>query len=295
VEMPEQVSGCVESGVGLKPGYVLSLAGHRLWLTGAPFPVVQSACGWMCPPAHAVPAGEAAGWNVCVEPMERDTAPAAPSTWSCLLGDYGWPRLAMAESDSVSASAIGQYRPQDAFVQIAVDRNEHATRVRVPVDGVHSARWVDWLVRTFFGGALLTDGWQLLHAAAVSFDSRVVLLGGPPGAGKSSLAHLLCRELGAAFLGDDLVFATADAGRDVRAIGWPTRVSLPLELAGTLEGGLLDRRHVSPTWHRERRLASPAEYCATYSIARGTPGPVAAVVLLGRDDSSSGLSHLGPV
>lgn len=277
---PKQVAGSADGGEKSESDYVLSLSRHRLRLTGAPSPVVQGICAWMCPPAQSLPAGETVGWTVYVEPMPSETAPVMPAAWSCLLGDYGWPRLAMTASAARTVRAVGQYRPGDALVQIAVDRDECSTRVRVPVDAVQAARWVGWLVRAYFGGALLTDGWLLLHAAAISFDGRVVLLGGAPGAGKSSLAHVLCQELGAAFLGDDLVFVAPTVGGGVQAIGWPTRVSLPIELAGPVDGAVLDSRHVSPTWYRERWLAHPAEYCAAYGFSRGTAGRVAAVLLL---------------
>lgn len=292
MEVSSQLSDCVGDGVCPEPDIVLSLAGHRLRLTGSPVPVVQGARAWMCPPAHLLPVGETASWTVCVEPMVSKGAPAAAAAWTCLLGDYGWPRLATTVSTARSAGAVGQYRPEDALVQIAVDRVERLTHVCVPVDGVHPARWVDWLARAYFGGRLLEEGWLLLHAAAVSFEGRVVLLGGVPGAGKSSLAHVLCRELGAAFLGDDLVFVTASVDRGVQAIGWPTRVSLPIELAGDLGGARFDSRHVSPTWHRERWLSSPAEYCAAHGISRGVPGLVAAVVLLDHDGNGLTLGQL---
>lgn len=292
MDAPKQVSGNVDDGVSPTPEFVLSVAGRRVKLTGTPLKAVQGACTWMCPPAQSMPVEETADWVVFVEPMAVEAAPVMPATWSVLLGDYGWPRLERTVSAAGSTIAVGQYRPQDALATITVDRDTRSTRVLVPAGATHAARWVDWLVRAYFGGVLLTDGWLLLHAAAVSFGGRVVLLGGAPGAGKSSLAHVLCRELGASFLGDDLVFVAPGADRSIEAIGWPTRVSVPLELAGAPDGSNLDRRHVSPTWHRERWLASPAEYCAAYGISREGSGRVAAVVLLERDDEGADLGLL---
>lgn len=273
-------------------GCVLSLGGRRLRLAGQPAAFVRSACARLCPPATVLPVTEFAEWGVDVEPMSPDAALATPTTWSCVLGEHGWPRLALTATASASASAVGQYVRDDELAEILVDRDERLTRVCVPVGSVQAMRWVDWLLRAFFGGGLLTGGWLLLHTAAVSFDGRVVLLGGAPGAGKSSLTHFLCRDLGAAFLGDDLTFAAPTAGGGVLAMGWPTRVSLPIELASSLDGALLDSRLVSPTWQRERWLVGPSEYCAAFGFPRAALGRVAAVLLLDRDGDGLDLAQL---
>lgn len=273
-------------------GCVLSLAGRRLRLAGQPDAFVRSACARVCPPAAVLPITETAEWSVHVEPIPPDGALTAPATWSRVLGDHGWPRLALTATAYACASAVGQYGRGDELAEIVVDRDERLTRVRVPAGSVQAIRWVDWLLRAYFGGALLRGGWVFLHAAAVSFDGRAVLLGGAPGVGKSSLAHLLCRDLGAAFLADDLVFIAPTVGTSVQAVGWPTRVSLPIHLAAPFDGALIDSRQVSSNWRRERWLASPAEYCATYGLSRAASGRIAAVLLLDRTGDGVELAQL---
>ncbi len=67
----------------------------------------------------------------------------------------------------------------------------------------------------------------LVHqASAVAIDGRAVLIEGPPGSGKSSLALALI-ERGAGLIGDDAVTLTAKAGRLI--------ASAPPNIAGLLE------------------------------------------------------------
>jgi len=95
----------------------------------------------------------------------------------------------------------------------------------------------------------------VLQASAVAIEGRALLLFGPPGAGKSSLALALI-ERGAGLIGDDAITLTPDGGRlvaspppniagliEVRGVGLihmppaaPTPVALALELgAGPVE------------------------------------------------------------
>lgn len=272
----------------LGSGFVLSLAGRRLRLAGGPDAVRQSALARMCPPAEVVPYTEHADWTVNVDSIERGAEPAMPTAWSCVLGDRGWPRLAATSN----ASAVGQYCPNDALVAITANHELRRTEVCLPAGESEAARWVDWLVRTYFAGEMFATGWVLLHAAAVCFAGKVVIIGGESGAGKSSLTHLLCRDHGAAFLADDLVFVRSADDGNVQVVGWPTRVSLPIHLAWPADGARVDSRQMSSAWRRERSLTSPAVYCALYGIPRAGSGDASVLLLLDRTGAGVELARL---
>ena len=112
-----------------------------------------------------------------------------------------------------------------------------------------------WLARVYFGSRLLAEGWRMLHAAAVTVDAGAVLVLAGPWGGKSTLVHRACREHGAAFLADDLVFL----GEDGTLVGWPTRVALPVSLCTGVEIPRRQRRVVDGQL-RDRALFAPPEY-----------------------------------
>jgi len=279
-------------GSGRDRGCVLSLAGRSLRLEGGPEAVANGVVARMCPPAEVAASVGDADWTVSVDALMSGGEPAMPTSWSFVLGDRGWPRLAPTPNSGASAGGVGQYHPNDPLAVITADYERRLTEVHLPDGESDAARWVDWLVRTYFAAALLANDWVLLHAAAVCFGGQAVIIGGESGAGKSSLAHLLCQNLGAEFLADDLVFVGPGGEGAVQVVGWPTRVSLPTRLAAPAEGAHLESRRVSSSWHRERSLTSPAVYCAAYGITRAASGRAAAVVLLDRTGRGAELGQL---
>jgi len=273
-------------------GQTLILAGHRLRLSGTATGEIAAACAWMCPPARIDAPEETAEWTLiadwCSPPGSLS---AQPGQWTLRLGERGWPRLALADTGSGWSVVVGQYRRGEELVRIEADRQAQTTRVLIPAALAGSARWVGWLVRVFFGTRMLAGGWLLLHAASVGMGGRAVLIGGAAGAGKSSLAHLACAQLGAAFMADDLTFI-GRTSQGVGALGWPTRVCLPADLMEPGEGMDHELHDVSSTWRRQRWVLSPSQYSAATRFRRGGLAPVAAAVLLEREGVGGRLEGL---
>jgi hypothetical protein len=272
-------------------GQTLILAGHRLRLSGTATGEIAAACAWMCPPAR-IDAHETAEWTViadwCSPPC---SLPAQPRQWTLRLGERAWPRLAVADTGPGWAVVAGQYRRGEELVRIEADRQARTTRVLIPAALAGSVRWVGWLVRVFFGTRMLAGGWLLLHAASVGMGGRAVLIGGAAGAGKSSLAHLACAQSGAVFMADDLTFI-GRTPQAVGALGWPTRVCLPVDLMEPGEGTDHELHDMSSAWRRERWVLSPSQYSAATRFRRGGTAPVAATVLLERDGAGRRLESL---
>ncbi|QOC93854.1 hypothetical protein [Micromonospora craniellae] len=146
----------------------------------------------------------------------------------------------------------------------------------------------------FFGTRLLADGWQLVHASAVSIDTddgpRAVLFLAAPCGGKSTLAHRAGVELRAGLLADDLVLLRVSSA-GIAAIGWPTRVSVPTEL---LDAAVRENTSGGPMvetlvrGRRRRRLVlSPPEYAAMSGVDRSGPTRLGAIVVASRTDAAS--------
>jgi hypothetical protein len=106
----------------------------------------------------------------------------------------------------------------------------------------------------------------MLHAAAVTVDAGTVLVLAGPWGGKSMLAHRACREHGAAFLADDLVFLCEDG----TVVGWPTRVALPVSLCTDIEIPRRQRRVVDGQL-RDRVLFTPSEYRRAFAVRSAGP------------------------
>jgi HprK-related kinase B len=87
------------------------------------------------------------------------------------------------------------------------------------------------LINATFAKAVMRRGYVLLHAAAVSWRDRAVVLAGPPGAGKSTVA-LHCVEHGLRFVSNDRVLAKLTGGGP-HIIGYPKQ---PRVNPGTLLG-----------------------------------------------------------
>jgi HPr kinase/phosphorylase len=86
--------------------------------------------------------------------------------------------------------------------------------------GASPARWQRFLVAQVLPLAAAVNGLEVMHASAVALDGAAVVLLGPAGAGKTTLAMALC-ELGAGFLADDVVALEPAADRLLAHPGSP--------------------------------------------------------------------------
>ena len=266
----------------------LVLDAFRVRVVGSAMDEVEAVRAWMCPPAHLDDDVETPDWTLLLE--DTDLRPPAPAR-SAMFGIKGWPRLSVAEGDGDRIDVVGQYRRDDPWVYISVDRQARRTAVSVPrgLDG--PLRWAAWLVRVFFGTRMVATGWRLLHSSCVALRGKAVVIGGAAGVGKSSLAHLGCAQLGAEFLSDDLTLV-ARVGRAATAVGWPTRVCPPSDLMTTWPGATRETRAIGPDWRRDRWVLGPAEHAAATGFRRGGQAPVAAVVLLEREPTATGVDAI---
>lgn len=279
---------CLPPGAG--SGILLMLDGHRVRLTGTATDEIDAVRGWMCPPAGVEHCDPLRDWTLILdETSER--FPTAPKRWSVRLSATGWPRVFILDGASDRLDAIGQYRQDDPPVRVTVDRRARQTTVGIPSGLGRSVRWADWLVRIFFGTRMLAAGWQLLHASCVGLGAGAVVIGGAAGAGKSSLAHLACAQLGAAFVADDLVLVRKRDGVTT-AVGWPTRISLPVELMALSGLARSEVRLADDGRRRERWVLGPREHASATGFQRRGAAPVAVAVVLERDSPSPGVNTL---
>ncbi len=275
------------------------LASHCLRFTGEDPGMVEEVLSVLAPPCSiGDPADGEPGWSIHVTPdaagTERSRCGRPVFGW----GDIGR-RLEIIDAVDGVLTLVGYYREGCAGTLIEVDVRSRQTRVSLPPGDGPSRRWPDWIGRMFFGTRLLGDGWQLVHAAAVSIDTdvgprAVLFLAGPHG-GKSTLAHRACVDLSARLMSDDLVLLQPNPD-GVIAVGWPTRVSVPLELLDPVTheraftGVILDRFAGGP---RRRLMLSPPEYSAMFGIQRAGPTTLGAVIVVSPDDADGGSPALG--
>jgi len=78
---------------------------------------------------------------------------------------------------------------------------------RVTIGNVHS---VGWLARDLTNILLLANNYALLHAAALKYKDRVIVLFGLSNTGKTKTVFTLVKEHGAKFYGDDLVLTDGE-------------------------------------------------------------------------------------
>lgn len=110
-----------------------------------------------------------------------------------------------------------------------------AGRMRiVGVDETAVATATARLAREIVRGQLLTDGWQILHASAVTrpTDGATLLTLGNKGAGKTTSGFLLART-GLRLLANDRVFARFDGG-SIRVLPWPSAAAIGFGLLDAL-------------------------------------------------------------
>lgn len=251
---------------------------------------VDSVRGRMCPPARISGALRPVDWTLLVR-RSAATQRADMGGEEFSHAASGWPRLIITERRVGGITAVGRYRDGHPVVRIDVDRQRRRTILSIPNDPGPAVRWVDWLVRLFFGTHMLCTRWRLMHASCVGLGGKAILFGGPAGVGKSSLAYLTCARLGATFMSDDLTLLRV-AADDLHAVGWPTRVSIPEDVADLSTVALRESRAMSAGWQRRRWLLSPPEFAAVTGFRRGGLAPVAAAVLLGQGPADTDVSNM---
>lgn len=130
---------------------------------------------------------------------------------------------------------------------------------------------------------MTTGSSVVMQASAVSIDGAAMLIEGPPGSGKSSLALALI-DRGAGLIGDDAVTLTADSGRlmatpppniagliEVRGVGLvrlPLAPPAPVGLILSLGGPVPERLPESP-------LPTRAIAGVVIPVLAFDPGPIA--------------------
>lgn len=248
---------------------VVSIAGSRLLVDSSESEHVDHVVDALGAACTLIPEPAGADWSLFIEPG----VPPVPEQrqWPRLELRSGGPALTVLGNQDGVSRALGYYRPQAAPVGIEVDRRLRHTRLVVSSTYVDQTHWSAWLTKMFFASRLLATGWRMLHASAVVVDEVAVVFVAKPGGGKSTLAHRACRELGAAFLADDLVLL----GPEGTVIGWPTRVCLPCALEGA--ASVEDGRMQTDLHGRRRLVVSLAEHRAL-GIVHAPPAPLGAVV-----------------
>ncbi|MEV0446193.1 hypothetical protein AB0I84_39740 [Streptomyces spectabilis] len=125
------------------------------------------------------------------------------------------------------------------------------------------------LAREVVRGQLLTDGWSILHASAVTdLDGQTVLTLGGKGAGKTTTALLLARA-GWRLLANDRVFVRPD-GDGIRVLPWPSAAAIGLGLLDALD--LYDS--VRERTQRGERLHPTQHQHVTDALATGRRKPL---------------------
>jgi hypothetical protein len=95
-----------------------------------------------------------------------------------------------------------------------------------PARGARAGDLAAYLLGSAIGAVLWRRGWVPLHASAVRFGGRVLLIAGPSGVGKSTFAAA-CLAAGGAFVSDDVTpLALAPDGRLIMAGAAPRRMRL---------------------------------------------------------------------
>jgi hypothetical protein len=166
------------------------------------------------------------------------------------------------------------------------------------------AKSVCAVLQSLLGFELRRQGALFAHAAAVALNGRVCALLGETAQGKSSLAHLLARKLGAGHVADDLLVLRAEGQAGLRAGGWPSDISVGVSLLkacgelkllenGTLRPPQTDlvQTTAGDAWSKENRLRlhfSPQEYETIFQVSRSRGGALGSMIVLIANQQTSG-------
>ncbi|MET8830943.1 hypothetical protein ABZX40_29145 [Streptomyces sp. NPDC004610] len=160
------------------------------------------------------------------------------------------------------------------------------------------------LAREMVRGALLQDGWSILHASAVVHEGRVVLTIGEKGAGKTTTAVALAHTHRLGLLANDRVFVRADEDGGVDVLPWPSAAALGLGLLDALGWSAIARDRLEhgealhptqdeqvtqalltgrtePLWRGGRELKAqifPDQFPHWFGLTLATGGRAAAIV-----------------
>jgi len=166
-------------------------------------------------------------------------------------------------------------------------------RVLISIDGMELLcdpdpaveDWANILAFQALPLAATIRGLEVLHASGVVLDGRAILLAGPPGAGKSSLAAALVRA-GGQLLSDDAVALELSDGA---LIAHPGSTALQLRSA---ENQRLSAKERAMLGHTIGSVADKQRY-----VSASTPEPVAlgSVFLLERSDDEPAVERIAAV
>jgi hypothetical protein len=124
-----------------------------------------------------------------------------------------------------------------------------------------------------------------LHAAGVSLDGAGLLIAGPSGVGKSTLAVLLLQALRsrAGFLGDDMLFLRQGSG-EIVVLGWPEAINVG-GWTRRMVSGLESRVHEAASNGRKENISAAAISGASPAF-EAVPAVIVLPRLTGRDRST---------
>ena len=200
-------------------------------------------------PLPGLTAAHVAGADVELELADRLAAPIpARVRYRAAAPDDTAARIEVV--DDVRGHVAFRYGDGTAF---DVEHRTHPARIRAAIaPGQNLEDLAAYLYGPVLGFLLRAWGRLALHASCVRIGDGVVLLAGPPGAGKSTTAAALAMR-GAAVLSDDLTALHLD-NAGAPPLAWPSFDHLRLWPDGERvvlgASGRLDR--ITPTWDKRR-------------------------------------------
>lgn len=169
---------------------------------------------------------------VRVDVVHRFSAiPTPPNLPNLRLRDDG-PVFTLLCHDHTGSTVL-RHGEKDSTAMLITARPAHAfLELTVDADTEQGLRGVNRMLRFALGASLSGRGVPFLHAAAVAQEGRAVLLLGPQGCGKSTLAFLAATRADCAFVSDDTVAVSA-AGPSATSLtvrGWPKRLAISVDV-----------------------------------------------------------------
>jgi hypothetical protein len=160
------------------------------------------------------------------------------------------------------------------------------------------------LTREVMRGALLRDGWAVLHASAVVRDGRTLLTFGSKGAGKTTTAMALAARHQFGLLANDRVFVRLNSASGVEVLPWPSAAAVGLGLLEALGWFEIARERLqsgdalhptqdyrvtgailagdrTPLWERGKELKAqvwPHQFTSWFGVPLATEGEAAALL-----------------